>query len=161
MSQIEIPAAFSAFHILPKDEVERADTNMPASVAQAMMVFLSTNINNGENAQKCGHCVSAALKLFASGPNGNQKVSIGRACLCWNCGTCALPANLDDFPADKTDGNMPPFARCAGCGESEETNFIEIKQPDGTVVPFIQFEMQTGPADDPLATAAPAAAADS
>jgi len=135
---IEIPAAFTAFQILPKDEAEAADANMPSTVAQAMMVFLNTNINNGENAEKCRHCVGAALKLFAAGPNGNQKVSIGQACLCWNCGTCALPANAEDFPASKTDGLMPPLAKCAGCGESEETNFIVIKQPDGTVVPFIQ-----------------------
>jgi hypothetical protein len=116
---------------------------MPPSAAQAMMVFMNTNINNGENASKCAYCLNRTLKLFADGPNGNQKVSVGQGIICWNCGTCALPANMSEFPASKNDGLMPPFAKCAGCGECEETNFLEIRQPDGTVVPFIEMVLTT------------------
>ena len=51
-NKIEIPAAFSAFKILPKDAEEESDGNMPKDAGRAMMVFLSTGINNGLNAQK-------------------------------------------------------------------------------------------------------------
>ena len=142
--QVEIPAAFTAFHILPKDEGEFADGRMPKDLAHAMMVFLSTNINDGENGRKCYQCVNSCLKLFAQGPSGNQKVSVGQAILCWNCGTAGLPKNVEDFPPTKVDGKMPPYAICVGCSESEETNFIEIRQPDGTVVPFIESAFAPG-----------------
>ena len=136
--KIEIPAAFTAFKILPKDAVEESDGNMPKDAARAMMVFLSTGINNGTNAQKCSNAISTALKIFQAGPDGNKKVSVGHAILCWNCGNCGLPKNTTDFPASKTDGKMPPMAICSDCGGCDETNFLRIIQPDGSVVPWIE-----------------------
>ncbi len=143
----DLMAPFSAIQILPKDSDEEKDGNMPKNAAQAMMVFLQTNINNGENASKCGTCLSNLLKIFEKGPDGNKKVSIGLGCLCWNCGHCGLPANTSEFPADKVDGKMPPFAKCKGCGRNDETNFLQIKQPDGSILPFIEQQMMTEEAD--------------
>jgi hypothetical protein len=159
MSKIEIPGSYTAFHILPKDEAESGDERMPKTVAHAMMVFLSTNINNGENGRTCNQCMSSCLKIFAAGPNGNQKISVGQAILCWNCGHVGIPANTDDFPPTKTDGLMPPFAKCSACGETEQTNFVEIRQPDGTVIPFIEMALAPGlasPDSAPASDAAPA-----
>lgn len=134
----QIPAAFTAFKIMPKDKEEEADKNMPATCAHAMMVFLQTQINGGSNALKCYDCISEVLKIFTAGPDGNKKVSIGQGILCWNCGQVGLPSNASAFPADKVDGKMPPMAQCSGCGRDDETNFVQICQPDGTIVPWIQ-----------------------
>jgi len=38
--KVALPAAFSAFQIMPKDAEEEADTNMPRDCGKAMMVFL-------------------------------------------------------------------------------------------------------------------------
>ena len=137
--KIEIPGQFAAFQILPKDAEEESDANMPKTAAHAMMVFLNTGINNGANAQKCGQALSTVLKTFEAGPDGNRKVNVGTGILCWNCGHCGLPKNMSDFPADKTDGKMPPLAVCNSCGRNDETNFLHIKQPDGSALPWIDF----------------------
>ena len=43
--------------------------------------------------------------------------------------------------AEKGYGAVMPI--CNKCGENEQTNFIEIQQPDGTKVPWIEIAATT------------------
>ena len=83
---MEIPSAFRAFCIEPKDEEEESDQAMPRDCAHAMFVFAKSGINAGENAKRCMQCINQTLDMLASGPDGQAKLNIGQACICWGCG---------------------------------------------------------------------------
>ena len=91
---MEIPSAFRAFCIEPKDEEEESDQAMPRDCAHAMFVFAKSGINAGENAKRCMQCINQTLDMLASGPDGQAKLNIGQACICWGCGACGNTKEL-------------------------------------------------------------------
>ena len=151
---MEIPSAFRAFCIEPKDEEEERDQAMPRECAHAMFVFMKSGINAGENAKRCMQCINQALEMLVAGPDGQAKLNIGQACICWGCGHVGIPKNYDDLlkiaATTKTNTNgipdtlfkrMPPMAICNNCGGPDMTNWVIPKQPDGSIIPWIQRVM--------------------
>ena len=85
------------------------------------------------------------VDMLKRGPDGNLKVDIGQAILCWNCGMVAIPENLEEIGGyiAETRECMPPFAKCKNCHESDETNYIKIMSGQN-VVPFIERKQEIG-----------------
>ncbi len=142
--EIKIPAALLQFKVLPKDDEERNDENIPKNLAEAMMVFYRTNANNGENATRMQACLDAVLDMYKTGPSGNNRVDIGQAIVCWACGFVGLPENLDAIGGSIAEirENMPPFAACRNCHMSDETNFIRVEHPQDKTqaMPFVALK---------------------
>mmetsp|Transcript_19894 Transcript_19894/g.24292 ORF Transcript_19894/g.24292 Transcript_19894/m.24292 type:complete len:178 (+) Transcript_19894:533-1066(+) len=89
---------------------------------------------NVESAERMVACVESYLSLVSSEPDGVSQNGAGRAVICWLCGHCALPA------ASKCKS----LVSCASCGNGEQTNFIDVVQPDGSKVPWLQPKVQDG-----------------
>ena len=151
--QMEINGAFQAFKIEPKNEneVEHQKQGMPKDCAYAMAAMLHNN--HVEVAKRCSQCLSETLEILAAGPDGQSKLNIGQAILCWDCGKVGIPKNYDEILKAKTGDNgdrdssappsamfskMPPFAKCDNCGKDQTTNWVVPMQPDGSVLPWIQ-----------------------
>jgi len=136
---ITVSPALSNFKIIPKDAEEEADTNMPKDMKAALLVLYNVDASKGE---RCKTVLDAYLQLLAAGPSGNNRISVGQAILCWNCGHVAIPANIDEMgeaPPEAIRKAMPPYAQCASCNEREQSNWLCFTQPDGeTIVPWIQ-----------------------
>eukprot|EP00232_Nephroselmis_pyriformis_P018644 CAMPEP_0182881028 /NCGR_PEP_ID=MMETSP0034_2-20130328/16928_1 /TAXON_ID=156128 /ORGANISM="Nephroselmis pyriformis, Strain CCMP717" /LENGTH=161 /DNA_ID=CAMNT_0025014041 /DNA_START=11 /DNA_END=492 /DNA_ORIENTATION=- len=126
---LEVSKQFASFHILAKAD-EREDKNFPPHLHAAFQLFCMTG-NLGQAAQ-VKKDVDALLLILSSPPDG-KPTSMGTACVCWGCGRVGLPRN-----ADAVGESLAVAGQCAGCGEDDQTNFVQLKQPDGTVVPWIE-----------------------
>ena len=152
-AEMQVPSAFRAFTIEPKDEEEQSDQAMPRDCAHAMFVFVKSGINGGDNAKRCMQCITQALEMLAAGPDGQAKLNIGQACICWGCGHVGIPKNYDEMlkaaAVANTNTNGVPdtifkrmpsggMAICDNCSGPDMTNWIVPKQPDGSIIPWIQ-----------------------
>ena len=157
--QIEINGAFQAFKIEPKDdaEVKQQEQGMPKDCAYAMAAMLHNS--HVEVAKRCNQCLSETMEILAAGPDGQSKLNIGQAIICWDCGNVGIPNNHDEllkavtgsdaakdtFAPDSMISKMPPFAKCDNCGKDRTTNWVIPRQPDGSVLPWIQRARITAP----------------
>ena len=152
-----IPKTFTAFTIAPKDEEEKKDERMPRECAHAMFVFVKSGINNHDNARRCKQCISETLEMLQQGPDGATKLNIGQAVICWGCGHVGIPTNYDDIlrTVGKSEDqpvqmfeSMPPLAICEHCSGENMTNWVIPKQPDGSILPWIQRDRNLAPSTD-------------
>jgi hypothetical protein len=83
------------------------------------------------------------LGILSAGPDGKSKISVGKAVICWSCGYCGIPSNIDELTdkskSDESVANMS--AKCTGCGDDHETNYVQLIQPDGSVIPWIDSDV--------------------
>ena len=77
-------------------------------------------------------CIERVLKTYAAGPDGKSKISIGEAIICFDCGFVGLPVD--------SETKLTP--RCRSCSSKEQINFISFIQPDGSIIPWIELELQ-------------------
>ena len=117
---------------------EASDPNFPKNLHMGMQLFGMHNML--PQARACKNSVDTYKKLLAAGPD-NSSVSMGTACICWDCGIVALPENSDDIGEDLSKG--VPF--CSKCKLCEQCNFVTVKQPDGSTVPWIQAKGEKPP----------------
>lgn len=68
--------------------------------------------------------------ILSLGPDGTKSQSLGTAAVCWGCGYVGLPKN--------PDAGENAIAQCSGCGSNEQTNYVKVKQPQGTVIPWME-----------------------
>ena len=61
------------------------------------------------------------LQILEKGP-GTESVSMGTACVCWECGYVGLPKNMKACNTKHTVNG-----HCGACGETDRTNFIEVR----------------------------------
>ena len=73
------------------------------------------------------------MALVAKGPDGTSSQSMGRAAVCWQCGYVGLPKN-----ADLGGKGSAVAAKCGVCESDEQTNYVQCKQPDGSIVPWME-----------------------
>ena len=88
-------------------------------------------------AKRIKQCTDAFLELVRKGPDGTSSQSMGRAAVCWQCGYVGLPKNAD------AGGRSDAVAQCGGCGCDDQTNYVKCKQPDGSVVPWMENKVRT------------------
>ena len=138
--QMEINGAFQAFKIEPKneDEVEHQKQGMPKDCAYAMAAMLHNN--HVEVAKRCSQCLSETLEILAAGPDGQSKLNIGQAILCWDCGKVGIPKNYDEILKAKTgdngdrDSSAPPSARARSNSSSSSPPTMPWRwAPDGSL----------------------------
>ena len=143
---VEVPAAFNAFEVFPRDEEEERDERMPKTIGHAYLVFVQTG--EKESAERCRSCMESFLHILTAGPTGSLVVNVGQACLCWECGHVGIPVNAEELDNESTvqvKRRMPPFAICKQCRSGERTNFI-IGRQEGAADSFIPFiELSTPP----------------
>ena len=137
MTTINIPQAFSVFRIEPKSS-ESHESNMPRSILEAVTLFHATG--KSEAATKCTNCVNTALEVLAAGPDGKSEISIGYACICWDCGYVGLPENISnrDEIGEGADEHPDSLFECRHCKTTDQTNLVRGVQPDGSVIPWIE-----------------------
>ena len=132
MSKLNIPANYTSFLIIPKDDSERSDTKMPTNVFGAIILFKQKGLELA--IEKSMNCMEKYLKVLQDGPDGKSKVSLGRGCLCWDCGNIGLPKNQEEA---EENASVKPI--CKNCNSDEETNYVDCNQPDGSKLPWIEL----------------------
>jgi len=142
---VDVPAAYGAFEVFPRDAEEEGDERMPKTVGHAYLVMVQTG--SAESAERCRNCMDRYLQILAAGPSGSLIVNVGQACLCWACGFIGLPQNadeLDDQADEPVKKKMPPLAICKQCKSGEKTNYI-IGKSGEDFLPFL--EASQGPSE--------------
>lgn len=136
---MEIPGLFSCFKVIKNQTDAPADfERMPKDLADAMSLFVMTGQTGC--AEKCKACVESTLKILGEGPDGKRNVNVGTAAICWRCGFVGVPKNANVIGSQTDDissVNVPCV--CSSCGEHEDTNPVCGKQPDGSIIPWIEF----------------------
>lgn len=139
MAEQQVSPAYAAFSIIKRPE-EKEDVNMPMNAADALILFLKTG--QMEAATCCKQSLDTVLKVLQEGPDGKSQVNIGHAAICWRCGCTGIPKN---FPSMENDVehiiksySISPV--CKSC-ESDDTNFIQCCQPDGSKLPWIELSV--------------------
>jgi hypothetical protein len=137
---ISIPQSYSVFRIEPKSN-EANETNMPRSLLEAVTLFHATG--KTEAVTKCMDAVGAVLQILAAGPDGKSEISIGYACICWDCGHVGLPAGIanGDQIGNGAEEHPDSLFECKRCGTSDQTNLVRGVQPDGSTIPWIEKKL--------------------
>mmetsp|Transcript_432 Transcript_432/g.830 ORF Transcript_432/g.830 Transcript_432/m.830 type:complete len:214 (-) Transcript_432:106-747(-) len=130
---LEISPLFANLKVLPKPD-ERGDRNFPPHLHAACELF--GMLGRVDCIKRCKKIVDEYIGRISEGPDPLQPVSIGDACVCWECGTVAIPSNASDCTPNNKDS---VFGVCAQCGCRDQTNWIICKQTDGKVLPWIQL----------------------
>ena len=132
------------FKVLKNKNEEPADVEkMPKDIGEAMVLFHMTG--QEASATRCRECIDAVLKILGEGPDGKRNVNIGTAAICWRCGFVGIPKNVAEIGRQVADGDVSTtevHSVCGQCGEVEDTNTVCGKQPDGSVIPWIEFSSQ-------------------
>lgn len=130
---VQVPSVYGQFKILTNPGEESSSERMPKNVAQAVLLFHQTQ--GLSQAVKLHECMEKVLNILAKGPDGKTKFNIGKGCICWSCGFIGIPTNSEEIEASPTQF-IPP--QCQICKMSDDTNFVQGEQPDGTLLPFIE-----------------------
>ncbi|CAM9486653.1 unnamed protein product [Ectocarpus fasciculatus] len=143
---MEIPAVFRSFKVVRNQSDSPADCErMPKDVADAISLFLMTAQQGC--AEKTRSCIETTLKILGEGPDGKRNVNVGTAAICWRCGYVGIPKNAELIGSQTADiSTVSALCVCTQCDEAEDTNPICGKQPDGSVIPWIEFShVEPGP----------------
>jgi hypothetical protein len=156
---MEIPAAYRAFRVVKNQSDPVADySKMPADLAEATLLFYRTGqfpcaekcrvsidryyyyFDIGLNSC-CNDYVDRVLEILRDGPTANRKIDLGTACVCWRCGFVGIPKNRDEIGTQTEElSSTNTLATCRECGELEDTNLVICKQPDGTIIPWMETD---------------------
>lgn len=68
------------------------------------------------------------LSLYEGPPK--ESIRMGQACVCWICGFVGIPKDYDE-----SRRNPGP---CANCNTTDQINWVTIKRPDGSVLPWME-----------------------
>jgi hypothetical protein len=124
--------------VLERKPSEVGDENFPPHLHAACELFVMTG-NLGQ-AVRCKKAVDTFLYLMASDTDGSTAYDIGRACCCWQCGHVGIPANIEECAFGLKVNGI-----CSQCASDEQTNFVIVKQPDGSVIPWVRFKHAASP----------------
>jgi hypothetical protein len=124
--QLEIDRQYSNFKLIRKED-ELDDENFPKSLHNVAELFVRLQMI--DHVSQMHKCVETFKKILENGPDGKQTNGLGQAILCFNCGFVGLPKGGDIG------------MECSSCREEEQTNKIIVKQPDGTIVPWIESKI--------------------
>lgn len=116
-----IDPRLSAIHVEPNSG-EEDDSNIPKNLHNAAELFIQAGKTTA--AQQMQRCTAVFFALV-EGRCKADNTSIGRACVCWQCGHCGL-------------GRSPETASrtCSSCGEKSQTNYVQVVLADGVAIPW-------------------------
>eukprot|EP00929_Paragymnodinium_shiwhaense_P080408 TRINITY_DN41931_c0_g1_i1.p1 TRINITY_DN41931_c0_g1~~TRINITY_DN41931_c0_g1_i1.p1 ORF type:complete len:349 (-),score=98.64 TRINITY_DN41931_c0_g1_i1:126-1172(-) len=105
---------------------EERDDAMPKNLHNAVELFIRTG--NVASAQRLQRCTTVFFGLV-DGRVDNSKAVSGRACICWACGHCGF------------ERKAAPRV-CNECGESQQTNYVNVTLSDGVAIPWRELPQQ-------------------
>jgi len=110
---------------------------MPKHLHNAGELFLETG--RAEAAQQMQQCAQLFFALIEGRCNSEASVK-GPACICWVCGHCGLERVDPKSPADLSKGSHV----CNKCGESSQTNLLQVILADGLSIPWQEISVDAG-----------------
>ena len=131
---------YNSIKIIPKPD-ELNDKNFPPSLLAAMELF--SKVKMLQQGRELQTSIETFCRLLESGPPV-EAISMGVACICWECGHCGLPVNVAEVtknaPATATREELSkaPIAICSKCSGDVQTNLIRVTQPNGSMIPWIE-----------------------
>ena len=128
--RLEISPKYATIQVIPNGD-EGNDLNFPRNLHNAAELFLKLGMV--PNAVKLKDATDKLLEMYQGEPK--TSVKLGRACCCWKCGYCGIPKDYDN--------NQTKPGPCFGCQETDRVNWVSIKQPDGTELPWIEMAATT------------------
>ena len=85
---LTIDAKLASIAVVPNG-AEGKDTNFPRNLHNAAELFLKVGM--AANAKRLHDATSSLFDFYAAGPDGRTTLSMGRGCVCWNCGHVTCP----------------------------------------------------------------------
>jgi hypothetical protein len=142
---LKVDARYAQIKVLPNDSQEGKDTNFPRNLHNAAELFLRVGL--AQNAMALQRATEKVFKIYSAGPDGRTTQSMGRACVCWDCGHVGLPKNAEDC----TKGPKPAGV-CNKCEQNGQTNFVKMTQPTSGSGELPWMELKAlAPEDSPAA----------
>lgn len=141
-TKVSIPAVYSNFQVAPRED-EKEDANFPKTIAEAMILF--HRVGKPDMAESLQQGMEQMLLVLSQGPDGKSEIEIGSGCICFECGHVGLPKNNSEACNSKGNDATPspdfPFV-CKKCLSSNSINLIMGRQPDGSILPWIEKSSQ-------------------
>eukprot|EP00980_Cylindrotheca_fusiformis_P030240 scaffold24593_cov176-Cylindrotheca_fusiformis.AAC.3 len=128
--RLEVSPKYATIGVIPNGD-EGKDANFPRNLHNAAELFLKLGMV--PNAVKLKDATDKLLKMYESEPK--TSVTLGKGCVCWSCGHCGIPRDYDE--SRKTPGP------CFKCSETNQINWVVIKSPDGSILPWIEASAMT------------------
>jgi len=123
--RLEVSHKYAGIAVLPNGD-EGKDANFPRNLHNAAELFLKLGMV--PNAVKLKTATDKLFDMYEGPPKNSVKM--GQGCVCWNCGYVGIPKDYDE-----SKKNPGP---CAGCNETNQINWVMIKKPDGSVLPWME-----------------------
>lgn len=122
---LKVDTRFAMILVTPKpDEIK--DANFPRNLHNAAELFLRVDMVGAAETLRAS--TAAMLDIYSDNSDGKAGVQLGRACVCWSCGSAGLPKpDADGKRRGDSDTNSPPGA-CGSCGEAMQTNWLKVTQ---------------------------------
>jgi hypothetical protein len=128
--RLEISSKYSSISVVPNGD-EGNDPNFPRNLHNAAELFLKLGMV--PNAGMLKNTTDKVLEMYEKDPT--TSVKLGQGCVCWQCGFCGIPKDYDE--SRKTPGP------CFNCNEKNQINWVAVKRPDGSNVPWIEASAMT------------------
>lgn len=132
----DLDKRLAAIHVEPKMG-EDSDEKMPKNLHNAGELFLETGRTDA--AQKMQQCAQVFFALVEGRCNSEASVK-GQACICWACGHCGL--ERVDSKSLSNAGTRVQI--CNRCGESTQTNSLQVILADGLTIPWQEASADAG-----------------
>jgi hypothetical protein len=128
--RLEISPKYSTIGVIPNGD-EGNDATFPRNLHNAAELFLKLGMV--PNAVKLKDATDKLLEMYEGDPK--TSVMLGQGCVCWSCGYCGIPKDYDE--SRTTPGP------CFNCNETNQINWVSIKHPDGSILPWIESSAMT------------------
>ena len=122
--RLEVSPKYAGIAVIPNGD-EGRDANFPRNLHNAAELFLKLGMV--PQAVELKRATDKLLSMYECPPK--ESIRMGKGCICWNCGYAGIPKDYDE--RRKTPGP------CANCNESGRINWVFIKRPDGSSLPWI------------------------
>lgn len=128
--RLEVSPKYATIAVIPTGD-EGKDANFPRNLHNAAELFLKLGMV--PNAVKLKDATDKLLEMLEGEPKAS--VSLGKGCVCWNCGYCGIPKDFDE--------SRSAPGPCFNCNEINQINWVAIKGPNGSTLPWIEASAMT------------------
>eukprot|EP00040_Diaphanoeca_grandis_P027517 m.156788 g.156788 ORF g.156788 m.156788 type:complete len:236 (-) comp31025_c2_seq1:415-1122(-) len=144
---LSFDSKLASIRVVP-NKGEAENPNFPRNVHNAAELFLK--VGHVGSATKLHETTSNLLRWYAEGPDGKTTHSMGRGCICWQCGYAGIPKNAE--ACHKVD--VTPAGICGNCGSDVQTNFLR-PTVEGNEIPWMELKAKPIDGAPDLAEKAP------
>ncbi|CAJ1935634.1 unnamed protein product [Cylindrotheca closterium] len=123
--RLEVSPKYAGITVLPNGD-EGNDKNFPTNLYSVAELFL--RLGMVPNAVNLKTATDKLLEMYEGPPK--DSITMGQASVCFKCGHVGIGKNFDE--SRKTPGP------CANCNETNQINWVMIKRPDGSVLPWME-----------------------